>query len=206
MHVINKEGIRLDFIYSSHDRFLEDIDDYINENHVFKVSKNNPIDLLDIVCGHLNYWQYEKYKENHQAKLIYDECFQKNEIINRLIKIGDPNPELVIYEFNGISVYDDLHESNVIHQESYETIEVQLEYNGVLYLSAEEFADVGGEINLPEDDDDELYIDLSCHGNVYFFMTDINEKLMGEYMILCVEEINKIYSTQGLRLIELTDC
>ena len=206
MHVINKEGIRLDFIYSSHDRFLEDIDDYINENHVFKVSKNNPIDLLDIVCGHLNYWQYEKYKENHQAKLIYDECFQKNEIINRLIKIGDPNPELVIYEFNGISVYDDLHESNVIHQESYETIEVQLEYNGVLYLSAEEFADLGGEINLPEDDDDELYIDLSCHGNVYFFMTDINEKLMGEYMILCVEEINKIYSTLGLRLIELTDC
>jgi hypothetical protein len=205
MHVINKEGIRLDFIYSSHDRFLEDIDDYINENHVFKVSKNNPIDLLDIVCGHLNYWQYEKYKENHQAKLIYNESFKQNEIINRLIKIGDPNPELVIYEFNGISVYDELNGQNVIQKESYETIEVQLEYNGILYLSAEEFADLGGEINLPEDEDDEVFIDLHNWGSVYYFMNENDENKMGEYMIKCIEEINKIYSTQGIRLIELND-
>jgi hypothetical protein len=59
MHVINKESIRLDLIYMSHDRFLEDIDYFINENHISKVSKNNPIDLLDVVFGHLNYWQHE---------------------------------------------------------------------------------------------------------------------------------------------------
>jgi hypothetical protein len=205
MHVINKEGIRLDFIYSSHDRFLEDIDDYIYENHVFKVSKNNPIVLMDIVCGHLNYWQYQTYRENHQAKLIYDECFQKNEIINRLIKIGDPTPELVIYEFNGISVYDELIGTNVLPKETYEIIEVQLDFNGILYLTAEEFGDLGGEITLPEDEDDELNIELSSWGDVYFFMTDTNKNLMGDYMIVCLGEINKIYSSQGLRLIELND-
>jgi hypothetical protein len=205
MHVIDKEGIRLDNIYTNHDRFLEDIDDYINENHVFLVSKNNPIDLMDVVCGHLNYWQYETYSDNQQAKFIYDECFQQNEIINRLIRLGDPIPELVIYEFNGISVYDELRESNVIHKETYETIEVQLEYNGVLYLSAEELAELGGEINLPEDEDDEVLIDLLNWGNVYYFMNEDDENKMGENMIKCIEEINKIYSDQGLRLIEITD-
>jgi hypothetical protein len=205
MHVINKEGIRLDFIYSSHDRFLEDIDDYINENHVFVASRHNPIDLMDVVCGHLNYWQYQTYRENHQAKLIYDECFQKNEIINRLIKIGDPTPELVIYEFNGISVYDELIGTNVLPKETYEIIEVQLDFNGILYLTAEEFGDLGGEITLPEDEDDELNIELSSWGDVYFFMTDTNKNLMGDYMIVCLGEINKIYSSQGLRLIELND-
>jgi hypothetical protein len=38
MYVINKEGVKLDYTYSSHDRFQEDIDYYINENFVFKVS------------------------------------------------------------------------------------------------------------------------------------------------------------------------
>ncbi len=50
----------------------------------------------------------ESYRENQQAKLIFDDYFEQNEIINRLIGIGDPTPELVIYEFNGISVYDEL--------------------------------------------------------------------------------------------------
>ena len=137
--------------------------------------------------------------------MIYNESFKQNEIINRLIKIGDPNPELVIYEFNGISVYDELNGQNVIQKESYETIEVQLEYNGILYLSAEEFADLGGEINLPEDEDDEVFIDLHNWGSVYYFMNENDENKMGEYMIKCIEEINKIYSTQGIRLIELND-
>ena len=205
MHVINIEGIRLDFIYISHDRFLEDIDDYINENHVFVTSRNNTIDLMDVVCGHLLYWQYKIYDNDAQAKLLYNDCFKQNEIINHLIEIGEANPELVIYEFNGISVYDDLRESNVIHKETYETIEVQLEYNGVLYLSAEEFADLGGEINLPEDEDDEVFIDLLNWGNSYYFMNKHDENLMGEYMIKCIEGINKIYSTQGLKLIEFRD-
>jgi hypothetical protein len=205
MYVINKEGIRLDLIYFGHDRFLEDIDDYIAENYFFKTSKDNPIELMDVVCGHLNYWKYKTYSDNQQAKLIYDECFQQNEIINRLIKIGDPIPELVIYEFDGISVYDELNDRNVIEKETYETIEINLDYNGILILTAEEFEDLGGEITLPEEEDDELYIDLSCNGDVYFFMTDINEKLMGDYMIRCVGEINKIYSSLGLPLIELTD-
>jgi len=205
MYVINKEGIRLDLIYLGHDRFLEDIDDYINENHVFKVSRNNPIELMDVVCGHLLYWQYRSHRENQQAKLIFDDYFEQNEIINRLIKIGDPIPELVIYEFDGISVYDELNDRNVIEKETYETIEINLDYNGILILTNEEFEDLGGEITLPEDEDDELCIELSCWGDVYFFMSDSNEKLMGDYMIRCVNEINKIYSTQGIQLIELTD-
>ena len=203
MYVINKEGLKLDFVYQSHDRFLEDIGFYINENYVFTVSKENPIDLLDVVCGHLLHWYYQTFEEGNQAKLLFHEMFQQNEILNRLIKIGDPIPELVIYEFNGISVYDELIGTNVLPKVTYEIIEVQLDFNGILYLTAEEFGDLGGEITLPEDEEDELNIELSSWGDVYFFMTESNEKSMQEYLIRCIEEINKVYSSQGMRLIEI---
>lgn len=205
MYVINKEGDRKDFVYSSHDRFLEDINHYISENRIFEISRNNTIGLLDLVCGHLNYWKYKSYNDNQQAKLIYNDFFQQNEVINRLIKLGDPIPELVIYEFRGISVYDELNGRNVIQKESYEILEVQLEINGILFLSAKEFAELGGEITFPEDEDDEIEIYLSCWGDVYFFMTESDEKEMGEYMLECIVELNKIYSTQGLQLIDLKD-
>lgn len=205
MHVINKEGKKLDFIYASHDRFLEDIDDYIKENHLFEVSRSNYIYLMDVVCGHLKFWQYEKYNENQEFKLIYDNYFQKNHVLHRLMKDGDPIPELVIYEFNGISVYDELNGDNVILKDSFETFEIQVDYNGKLIMTSEEFEDLGGEIILPEDEDDELEIELGCSGDVYFFMEESDEKLMGDYMILCIEEINNIYSIFGLPLIELID-
>jgi hypothetical protein len=203
MYIINKEGKKLDEFYWSHDRFLEDIDDYISDNYNFIVSKENSVDLLDVVCGHLLYWYYKALDDEPQAKIIYKDLFQQNEIINRLIKIGDPTPELVIYEFDGISVYDELRDGNVILKESYDTIEINLDYNGILYLTAEEFKELGGEINLPEGDEDDIMIDFfGSSGSVYFFMNSNDEIEMNNYLIKCVEELNKIYNTLGMKIIE----
>ena len=205
MHVINKEGIRLDEMYSTHERFLEDIDDYINENYVFRVNRDYSIDLLDVVCGHLLHWQYKTYADDTHARLIYNDFFQQNEILNRLIKTGDPTPESVIYEFDGISVYDDLNDRNVLRKDTYENFEINLDAYGILHLTAEEFEDLGGEITLPEDEEDEVEIDLSCSGNVFFFMKESDEEIKQEYMIKCIEELNKIYSSQGMKLIDIED-
>lgn len=55
MKIINKNGDVLEQIYTSHDRFLEDIDNYISEKFCFSVTIDDTIDLLDCVCGHLLY-------------------------------------------------------------------------------------------------------------------------------------------------------
>jgi hypothetical protein len=202
MYITNKEGYRLDFIYSSHDRFLEDLDIFISENHIFKVSAVNSTDLLDVVSGHLLYWCYEKYEDNSQAALIFDDLFRNNVQINGLIEIGDSTPEMILYKFNGVSVYDQLTDENVLPKQTHNTIEIKLDNHGILFLTIEEFEGMGGEITFPEDENDELSFDFFRSGDVYFFMTDYDENSMREYLIKCIDEINKIYASLDICLIE----
>ncbi len=205
MYVINKNDELLEQLYTSHDRFLEDIGEYIDENYIYTTSKEDSLAMLDLVCGHLLYWYYQTYQENSQAKLLYDGLFAKNEILNRIISSGAPTPESVFYEFNGISIYDELNDNNIIRKESYESIEIELEHNGRLFLTREEFEDLGGEINLPDEDDedDEAYFELSCRGDVYFFMKEEDEIAMGQYLEESIHALNSIYSNIGLQLIEI---
>ncbi|MEY3498845.1 MAG: hypothetical protein RL308_514 [Bacteroidota bacterium] len=202
MHVINREGIIIEHIYSSHDRFLEDIDDYINENFNFRVSKDNSIDLLDVVCGHLLHWQYKTYQNDEQAKLVYNEKFKENEILKRFINNGDPTPELVLYEFKGISMYYDFSEDDIENSADFETFTASLENGLKLSMSKEEFAEMGGEIILPEEEGDEVIIEFSWpSGDVYFFMKKEDEKAMSEYLVKSIVELNTIYASLDLPLI-----
>jgi hypothetical protein len=202
MHVINREGIIIEHIYSSHDRFLEDIDDYINENFNFRVSKDNSIDLLDVVCGHLLHWQYKTYQNDEQAKLVYNEKFKENEILKRFINNGDPTPELVLYEFKGISMYYDFSEDDIENSADFETFTASLENGLKLSMSKEEFAEMGGEIILPEEEEDEVIIEFSWpSGDVYFFMKKEDEKAMSEYLVKSIVELNTIYASLDLPLI-----
>ena len=207
MYVINKEGVKLDYTYSSHDRFQEDIDYYINENFVFKVSGDDPINLLDVICGHLLHWYYKRFKEETQAKLIYDDLCQQNEKINHLIKIGNPIPELVLYEFGGISVSDELNGDNILQNSDYGIIEITINDFGTLFMPIEEFDEMGGEIIFPDDDesDDQIDFEFSSSGNVYFFMNEMNLEEMGQYLRLCLNELNYIYSSLDMPLIELNN-
>lgn len=199
MHMINKEGQKLDVIYESHDRFLEDIDSYIAVNY----SDRSFYSLLDLVSAHLLHWYFEYLKKDTEATLIYDKIFPANEWIKRLIKDGEALPELIIYEFNGISLCDELNEDNVIKKENYESVEIKLDNKGILYLSIDDFKNIGGEIYDPEDEDDDFYIELSSHGKIFFFMTEQDEIAMNTYLERCVEELNKIYSDRGLKLINI---
>jgi hypothetical protein len=205
MHVINKDDDLLEHLYTSHDRFLEDIDEYIDENYIYTASNEDSIAMLDLVCGHLLYWYYQTYQENSQAKLLYDDLFAKNEILNRIISSGGSTPESVIYEFNGISIYDELNDNNIIRKESYESIEIELEHYGRLFLTIEEFEDIGGEVNLPDEDDedDEAYFELSCRGDVFFFMKKEDEIAMAQYLEESINALNSIYSNVGLPTVEV---
>lgn len=203
MKIINKNGDVLEHIYTSHDRFLEDIDNYISEKFCFSVSIDDTIDLLDCVCGHLLYWQYKTYSNDSQAKLIYDGLFEQNEILQRLIKIGDSTPELVIYEFKGTSLYYSFNEDDIDYVADSEFFCVILEENSKLYFTKDEFERMGGEINLPEDEEEEIYLEFSWSSNVYFFIKNDDFIKMDNYLKECIVELNSIYLSLGMKMINL---
>jgi hypothetical protein len=202
MEIINKEGQTLEHIYTSHDRFLEDIDDYIDSNYYFNVSKVDTIELLDVVCAHLLFCYYESFSEGSQAKLIYDDLFTQNDILKRLTKLGDPNPELVIYEFEGTSLYYDVKSENVSYSDDFETFTAILD-NGKLIMTKEEFEELGAELNFPVDEDEEFSFDFSWScGDVFFFMSEENQLIMNEYLNQCIVELNRIYSSLNMDTID----
>jgi hypothetical protein len=203
MNIIDKDGSILDHIYTSHDRFLEDLDDYISKNFCFSVSIDNTIDLLDCVCGHLLYWHYKTYSDDSQSKLIYDGLFKQNEILQRLIKIGDSTPELVIYEFNGTSLYYGFSEDDIEYVPDSESYFAMLEDNSKLYFTKEEFAEMGGEITLPVDEEDEVSIEFSWSSYVYFFMKNEDAIKMNDYLYKCILELNNIYLSLEMKVIDI---
>lgn len=202
MNIIDNDGVILDHIYTTHDRFLEDLDHYISKNFCFSVFVDDTIDILDCICGHLLYWQYKTYSDDFQAKIIYDGLFKQNGIIQRLIKIGDSIPELVIYEFNGTSLYCCFNEDDIEYVANSKTFFAMLEGNSKLYFTQVEFEEMGGEITLPVDEEDELCIEFSSYSNVYFFMKNEDLINMKDYLNKCVLELNNIYLSLGMRVIE----
>jgi hypothetical protein len=203
MNIINKDGDILDHIYTSHDRFLEDLDDYISENFCFSVSIDDTIDLLDCVCGHLLYWHYKTYDDDSQAKLIYDGHFKQNEILQRLIKIGDSTPELVIYEFKGTSLYYSFNEDDIDYVADSESFCAMLEANSKLYFTKDEFEEMGGEITIPVDEEDEVYIEFSWSSNVYFFMKNDDFIKMNDHLNKCIVELNNIYLSLEMKVVDI---
>lgn len=203
MTIINNDGDILEYFYLSHDRFLEDLDLFISENFCFRVAINETINLLDCVCGHLLFWHYKSKSDNSQAKLIYDGLFKQNLILNRLIKIGDSTPELVIYEFNGTSLYYSFTENDIEYVPDSESFYVMLEGDSKLYFTKEEFEKMGGEITLPTDEDDEVIIDFLWSSNVYFFIKNDNLIKLHDYLHKCILELNTIYLSLEMKIINI---
>jgi hypothetical protein len=200
MHVVNDEGKILEHVYRSHDRFLEDLGFYI-KNYFDHGASTDTFSLLDQVCAHLMKWEYKTLEEDEGAKNVYHEI-QKNEVLRRFTELGYSIPELVIYEFDGTSVYDDFGSKDVEPDEKFENFTATLRIGYTLMMSKEDFEEMGGEVILPDDETDEVTIEYRTPSDVYFFMSEDSQQEMHEYLLKCVMELNKIYSYLGLKMIE----
>jgi hypothetical protein len=156
---------------------------------------------LDQVCAHLLKWEYRAFEKDGPAKNVHHE-FEKNEVLQRFTELGSSMPELVIYEFNGISVYDGIGSDDIEPDEKFENFTATLETGYKLMMSKEEFEEMGGEVIPPDDEIDEVTIEYRTTSDVYFFMSEDSQQEMHEYLLKCVIELNKIYSDLGLKMIE----
>ena len=122
-----KDGETLEHIYSSHDRWLEDLDDFIKTEYCFSVY-NNAIDLMDRVSAHLIFWLNDFDKEECADK-VSDKILE-NKVLKRLTDLGETGgPELIIYEFGGTSIYDECNSGKIIYNEQEDLITIKLYEN-----------------------------------------------------------------------------
>lgn len=202
MYLINETDQILEHFYTSDDRWLDDISYFIKTNFQYTVNGDNPIDAMDTVCAHLLYWYYESLEHNLIAQEIYNEYISKSHILQKINQNNDPNPELIIYEFNGTSIYDEINDENIIPSKDFKSFKFAIHEKGYLYISRSEFDDMRGEIILPEDDEDEIEIYFS-NSDVYFFISEQNQNELLKYMKHCLKELNLIYSKLNLQQIEI---
>jgi hypothetical protein len=198
MHLINSESIVLNHIYTSHDHWLDDLDDFIKCGFQFE-TKN--IGLLDLVCAHLLYWELEESKGIRDREKVLTEINEKPTL--RRILVLDGNPELVIYKFNGTSVYDEISDEKIKYFPDTDSLEIDLyEKEGILHLSKEDFENYfSGEILLPvEEEDEEVQFGHST-GFVLFFMSEQNEEKMNEFLKFCLIALNEVYDSLGMKKI-----
>jgi hypothetical protein len=132
---------------------------------------------------------------------LYQKKIQKNRVLLSIAKDDNPTPECIIYTFNGISVYDEINGATYLEGKSISPFEFELEKQGTFFMSNEEIIEMGGEINFPEEEEDEIEIYLS-NSDVFYFMTEKDLKSLGEYMRLCISELNGIYKTFKMPIIE----
>lgn len=78
-----------------------------------------------------------------------------------------------------------------------------LEENSKLYFTKDEFERMGGEINLLEDEDEEIYLEFLWSTNVYFFIKNDDFIKMDNYIKECIVELNNIYLSLGMKMINL---
>ena len=78
-----------------------------------------------------------------------------------------------------------------------------LEENSKLYFTKVEFEEMGGEITLPVDEEDEVYIEFSWSSNVYFFMKNDDFIKMNDYLYKCILELNNIYLSLEMKVIDI---
>ncbi|MEY2702206.1 MAG: hypothetical protein RLY43_839 [Bacteroidota bacterium] len=197
MKIINPLGEVLENVYVTSDSWYEDINHFINAEFEFSVREDSPIDLMDKVCAHILHWYFESLNGDNHAKEIYEEHVLKNKILQWLIQDNNPIPEQVIYEFNGVSIYDELNGSQIFSYKNLESFKFDLKEIGQFIISRKEFDEMGGEIYFSED---EIEIEFYS-SSVYFFMTESDLKSLCEYMLLCILELNAIYESLSLNTI-----
>jgi hypothetical protein len=186
-------------MYTSSVHWLDDLDDFIKCG--FQFEKKN-IGLLDLVCAHLLYWDSEESnlirdRENVLAKV------NKKPKLRNILDLGG-NPELVIYEFNGTSVYDEISDDKIKYFPDTDSLEIDLyEKEGILHLSKEDFENYfSGEILLPDEDEEDEEVQFGhSTGFVLFFMSEQNEEKMNEFLKSCLIALNEVYDSLGMKTI-----
>jgi hypothetical protein len=125
--------------------------------------------------------------------------FQK---LRNILDLGG-NPELVIYEFNGTSVYDEISDDKIKYFPDTDSLEIDLyEKEGILHLSKEDFENYfSGEILLPDEEEDEEVQFGHSTGFVLFFMSEQNEEKMNEFLKSCLIALNEVYDSLGMNTI-----
>lgn len=205
MHLVKNDGKVLNYAYMSNVFWLDDLDFFIKSEYRFEVSKGSSVDLLDKVCAHLTYWN----TDNREAENISEKVVQKISEHSKLDRIlglnGDiVNPELVIYDFNGTSIYDQISDNKITYIPENESLIIEIsEKDCKFILSREDFENYfNGEIMMPEEDDDEIFFGHST-GNVVFFMTPHDEEDMIIYLTSCIKALNEIYESLGMQVIKI---
>jgi hypothetical protein len=197
MKIINPLGEVLENVYITSDSWYEDINHFINAEFEFSVREDSPIDLMDKVCAHILHWYIESLNGDNHAKEIYEEHLLKNKILQRVIQDNNPIPEQVIYEFKGVSIYDELNDTQIASDKNLESFKFDLKEMGQFIISRKEFDEMGGEIYFSENEVDQFEIEFYS-SDVYFFMTENNQKSLSDYMRLCLTELNEIYNNFAL--------
>ncbi len=101
-------------------------------------------------------------------------------------------------------MYYDFNEDDIENSADFETFIASLENGLKLSVSKEEFAEMGGEIILPEEEEDEVIIEFSWpSGDVYFFMKEEDENAMSQYLVKSIDELNTIYASLDFPLINV---
>jgi hypothetical protein len=199
MHLVNNEGTVLNHIYNGHDRWLDDLDPFIKWGFQFETKS---IDLLDLVCAHLLYWELEESKGRHEREKVLSKINEKPSLTRVLGLNGWP--ELVIYEFMGTSVYDEISDDKIKYFPDSDYLEIDISENDfIFHLSKEDFENYfGGEILLPDEDEEDEEVQFGhLTGNVVFFMSEQNEEKMNEFLKSCLIALNEVYDSLGMNTI-----
>jgi hypothetical protein len=199
MHLVNTEGIVLNHIYNGHDNWLDDLDDFIKWGFQFETKG---LGLLDLVCAHLLYWELEESQGIHDREKVLSKINEKLSL-GRVLGLNG-YPELVIYEFNGTSVYDEISNDKIKYFPDSDSLEIDLsEKDSILHLSKEDFENYfGGEILSPDEDDEDEEVQFGhSTGNVVFFMSEQNEEKMDEFLKSCLNALNEVYDSLGMKTI-----
>jgi hypothetical protein len=199
MHLVNNEGTVLNNMYTSSVHWLDDLDDFIKWGFQFETKG---LGLLDLVCAHLLYWELEESQGIHDREKVLSKINEKPSL-GRVLGLNGW-PELVIYEFNGTSVYDEISDDKIKYFPDSDSLEIDLsEKDSILHLSKEDFENYfGGEILPPDEDDEEEEFEYGhSTGNVVFFMSKQNEELMDEFLNSCLIALNEVYESLGMKTI-----
>lgn len=152
--------------------------------------------LVEIFCSHVNYWlNSDDYEKNSSNDVI------KNSIL-KMGPLGNGTPELLFYDFNGKSVYDEQTKSEENHGFKHEfndlKTEISLFYDSgeKLVCSLDDFKNIlwGSIEEYEADPDNEIYedvIEVDFSPTPLFFMKIEDQIEMRKYIFDFFNKINE---------------
>lgn len=187
--------------------WLYDLDSHIKNGYNFNVEKDCVASLLHTLSSHLNFWFLESKENTSELALRTSKSLRLLDLCKKL-KVDDIfYPELLIYHFKGKSF--SLEKDTYVGKNPFQR-------NGNYYLKINNFNDhmlildkkkilTYGELDIYDDYETdkpitEIILDSST---VWFFMKPRYEKALKNHLIKSINEINKIYTINGIQEIKM---